>query len=187
MHTIKTSLSALTAAGLFAGTAFAQAPASATTTTTTVASPAGTTSPGSDVGVSSRDGVTMSGADVLVTRNGVTEKLTKELELPGGLRVLPDGTVVTAEGGKITLRPTQVLTFQGKFLNAPIRETGAAPVRTESTSTTTTTNAAAPATTPANAETKAATPAAADTANAEADRRAKAASGESAPKPDAAK
>jgi len=40
----------------------------------------------------------MSGNDVIVTRNGISEKLTKELELTNGTRVKPDGAVITSDG-----------------------------------------------------------------------------------------
>jgi hypothetical protein len=45
------------------------------------------------VGVAASDGITISGLDVLVTRNGLTEKLRHELTLADGTRVQPDGTV----------------------------------------------------------------------------------------------
>src|SRR5688500_7871964 len=54
---------------------------------------------GEEVGVSSRDGITISGTDVMVTRNGRTETLEAELSLSGGVRIAPDGTI-TFPGGK---------------------------------------------------------------------------------------
>ncbi len=75
-----------------------------------------------DVGISSRDGISISGVDVLVTRNGRTEKLTKEMVLDNGFRVRLDGTVVAKDGGVVTLRPTQTLTFDGRFVTYPIVE-----------------------------------------------------------------
>jgi len=78
--------------------------------------------PNAEVGVSSRDGISVSGADVLVTRNGRTEKLMKEIVLSNGFRVRPDGTVMVKEGGVMTLRPSQVLTFEGELIDPPVVE-----------------------------------------------------------------
>lgn len=127
---------------LLIGSAFSQAPARTTTAETPAqAGSAPTERQQNEVGVSSRDGITMSGEDVLVTRNGISEKLTKRMELPNGVRVEPNGTI-TLNGEKLSLRPTQVLTFEGRFLNIPIRESA-----TQAATTTTTTTNAAPATT----------------------------------------
>jgi len=81
-------------ADCFAGGAAAQAPSS-------IASPA--PNPANEVGISSRDGITMSGNDVIVTRNGISEKLTKELELTNGTRVKPTAPFITSDGGKLAL------------------------------------------------------------------------------------
>jgi hypothetical protein len=177
MTIIRNTLTIFAGIGLLSGSAFAQAAAQTTTKTTvgSTATPANAAT--ADVGISSRDGITFSGGDVLVTRNGVTEKLTKELGLPNGLRVQPDGTILTADGGKLTLRPTQILTFEGKLINAPIAESVTGSARTTETKTTTTTTGGAAV----SGSTKSANPAAVDIANAEAERRAKAA-GESAQK-----
>jgi len=78
-----------------------------------------------EVGVSSRDGITISGGEVFMTRNGRTEKLIKEVVLPNGLIVKPDGTVTNKDGGVATLRPTQVLSFEGMFTEAPVIESTA--------------------------------------------------------------
>jgi hypothetical protein len=179
---VKTITSTLVAFafGSLAVTAFAQ---QATTETTTAVAPAVTAPASKDVGISSRDGVTVSGTDTLVTRNGVTEKLSRELKLDNGMRVNSDGTVVTAEGGTFQLRPSQVLTFEGKLLNAPVTDT-AAPTTTTSERTTT---VATKTTEPTPAETEASTKAAAEISASEAERRAKAAaagaaSNENAPK-----
>lgn len=84
--------------------------------------PAAPSATKSGVGVSSRDGFTTSGADVLITRNGRTEKLMKEIAFPNGLRVKIDGTVILKDGSEITLRASQLLTFDGRILNVPIVE-----------------------------------------------------------------
>jgi hypothetical protein len=70
-------------------------------------------------GVSARDGITVSGADVFITRNGVTSKVTQEIRLSNGALVRPDGTVVH-NGNKITLRADQVLGLDGVLHEAPV-------------------------------------------------------------------
>lgn len=72
-------------------------------------------------GVSSRDGITVSGADVFITRDGKTEKVTSDMHLKSGVVVHPDGTVLLANGKKITLRSEQVLDFHGVVHEAPVR------------------------------------------------------------------
>lgn len=103
-------------ASLVTASAFAQAPSSLPVPV------APQPKPSAEVGVSSRDGLTVSGASVLMTRNGATETLTKELELPNRLRIRPDGTITMPDGGKLTLRPSQVLTFDGQIFEAPVAE-----------------------------------------------------------------
>jgi hypothetical protein len=169
MKTIVLSMCALGAATFGA---FAQASKVESTTAVTTAEPA-KASP--EVGLSSRDGITISGADLMMTRNGVTEKVTKVLELENGTRVQPNGTITTAEGAKIVLRPAQILTFDGRLLNI---STTAAPATT--TTTTTTTNSPATPVVPTTPATEKTTPdaaaaAAAEAARAEAERRARAA------------
>lgn len=72
-----------------------------------------------EVGISSRDGFSVSGGEALITRNGITEKLMKEVALPNGTRVQVDGKIVTKDGAELTLRTDQVLTFDGQLLEAP--------------------------------------------------------------------
>ena len=74
---------------------------------------------GVEIGIAKHDGVTLSGGEALVTRNGITEKLRKELLLPTGMRVRPNGTVTLADQTDITLRATQLLTFEGKIVDLP--------------------------------------------------------------------
>ena len=76
---------------------------------------------GEDIGISARDGITVSGADVMVTRNGRTEKLEAPLKLDGGTIINPDGTVKLSDGRKITLRAEQRLTFDGRLLESPVQ------------------------------------------------------------------
>jgi hypothetical protein len=75
-----------------------------------------------EVGVSARDGITVSGGEALITRNGQTEKLTREFVLPNGLRAQADGRILAKDGNAITLRQDQILTFEGKIIAAPLPE-----------------------------------------------------------------
>jgi hypothetical protein len=72
-----------------------------------------------DVGISSRDGIRVSGTDVFITRNGVTDKVTSDVKLANGVVAKPDGTVVMGDGRKITLRVDQLLGFDGVIHEAP--------------------------------------------------------------------
>lgn len=72
------------------------------------------------VGLSAQDGISMSGLDVLVTRNGVSQKLNREMQLDSGLKVEPDGTMIGTDGSKMLLKPDQILTFNGNLMNSPV-------------------------------------------------------------------
>jgi hypothetical protein len=72
-------------------------------------------------GVSARDGVTVSGGDAFITRNGTTEKIVGDLRLANGVIVHPDGTVLLANGRKITLRAEQLLDLHGRLHEAPVQ------------------------------------------------------------------
>lgn len=72
-----------------------------------------------EVGVSATDGVSVSGGAALVTRNGSTTRLDKELKLTNGTRVQPDGTITFADGKALILHGDQVLTFDGAIVVAP--------------------------------------------------------------------
>jgi hypothetical protein len=74
-----------------------------------------------EVGLSGKDGITVSGTDMLITRNGVTDKITAEVKLPNGAIAKPDGTVILANGQKILLRPDQLLDLNGKLHEAPVQ------------------------------------------------------------------
>lgn len=86
--------------------------------------------PISSVGASARDGFTIAGTELYVTRNGVTEKLLKEVTMPTGLRVGPDGSIVLPDGTKTSLRANQILTFDGQLQDAAITPAGVAPITT---------------------------------------------------------
>jgi hypothetical protein len=74
---------------------------------------------GVQVGVAKRDGVTVSGDEAFVTRNGATEKLTKELALPSGVIVKPNGMMILPDRTEAPLRASQILTFDGKVSEIP--------------------------------------------------------------------
>lgn len=75
-----------------------------------------------EVGISSRDGISVSGGESFVTRNGVTKKNTSEFKFGNGMKIFPDGTVVKPGGSKFTLREDQVMGFDGEIHSAPVRE-----------------------------------------------------------------
>ncbi len=74
---------------------------------------------GVQVGVGKRDGITVSGREAYVTKNGATEKLTKDLVLPSGVVARPDGTIVSRSGAEVPLRASQLLTFDGTVVEIP--------------------------------------------------------------------
>ena len=59
-------------------TAAAQSEAPRLSVTTSITPTAAADPTANTVGISSREGLTLSGTDVLITRNGVSEKLLKE-------------------------------------------------------------------------------------------------------------
>lgn len=115
---ITPSLSLAAAAALLLATdASAQQPTPAPAPVNTNPAQAGD---GVQIGVARQDGVTLSVDGAVVTRNGATEKLTKDLTLPSGVTVRPDGTVIMADKSEVPLRTTQILTFEGKIVPLPI-------------------------------------------------------------------
>jgi hypothetical protein len=77
---------------------------------------------------SARDGFTRANADTLLTRNGVTEKVLRDVVLRNGLRVSPDGTAILPDGSKVVLRTNQILTLDGVVEDTPLTQTGVAPM-----------------------------------------------------------
>lgn len=77
---------------------------------------------------SARDGFTLRGTEALMTRGGITTKMEQEVRFPNGLRVLPDGTVTLPDGSATTLRPNQLLTFEGAFHEVSLLPAGVAPL-----------------------------------------------------------
>jgi hypothetical protein len=78
------------------------------------------------VGISSQDGITVSGSDVFVTRNGVMEKIAKPFQLACGVVMKPDGSFTTKDGQNVILRENQILGFDGKLKESRIQETAPA-------------------------------------------------------------
>jgi len=69
----------------------------------------------------SRDGIHIVGKEVLMTRNGVTEKVNSDVRLPNGVSIKPSGIVVLSNGNTVTLRPDQFLDLNGVLRDAPAR------------------------------------------------------------------
>jgi len=80
------------------------------------------------VGASARDGFTLRGTQVVMTRNGVTTKVEREFLLPNGMHVQANGSITSPGGGSTTLRPNQLLTFDGAIQEVALTAEGVAPV-----------------------------------------------------------
>jgi hypothetical protein len=72
-----------------------------------------------DVGIAGRDGITVSGGEAYITRNGVTKKLVKDLKLPSGVTIRPDGGIIFATGALASLQADQLLTLDGRIVDIP--------------------------------------------------------------------
>jgi hypothetical protein len=72
-----------------------------------------------EVGIARRDGITVSGGEAYVTRNGVTQKLVKDLKLPSGVTIQPNGAILFASGAHASLQADQLLTLDGRVLDIP--------------------------------------------------------------------
>ncbi|MEI9892737.1 MAG: DUF6799 domain-containing protein [Chthoniobacter sp.] len=79
-------------------------------------------------GASARDGFTLRGAEVVMTRNGVTSKVEREFVLPNGMHVQSNGSITSPGGGTTSLRPNQLLTFDGSIQEVALTAEGVAPV-----------------------------------------------------------
>ncbi len=80
------------------------------------------------LGGSARDGFTLRGTEVVVTRDGVTTKVEREMVLPSGLKVQANGNVTLRDGSTTALRPNQLLTLQGAFQDVLLTPQGVAPL-----------------------------------------------------------
>jgi len=79
-------------------------------------------------GASARDGFTLRGAEVVMTRNGVTTKVEREFVLPNGMHVQANGSITSPGGGTTALRSNQLLTFDGTIQEVALTADGVAPV-----------------------------------------------------------
>lgn len=79
-------------------------------------------------GASARDGFTLRGTEVVMTRSGVTTKVEREMAFPNGLKVQANGTIMLRDGTSVTLRPNQLLTFDGEVQEVALSADGVAPV-----------------------------------------------------------
>jgi hypothetical protein len=113
------ALTSLIAAGLIAA-ALADTPDQINTANATRTQP----------GASARDGFTLRGTELIMTRNGVTTKVDREWVLSGGVRVHANGNITMADGSTTSLRPNQILTFAGDIENVMLTPEGLAPLST---------------------------------------------------------
>lgn len=75
-----------------------------------------------------RDGFTRSGTDIVFTRDGVSQKVEKEVVMTNGMRVRSDGSVMLPNGEKASLGSNQLLTLQGTIEAVALTPQGTAPV-----------------------------------------------------------
>lgn len=79
-------------------------------------------------GASARDGFTLRGTELIMTRDGVTTKVNREWALSGGVRVHANGNITLADGSSTSLRPNQILTFAGDIEDVVLTPEGLAPL-----------------------------------------------------------
>ena len=77
---------------------------------------------------SPRDGFTLRGAEMVITRNGVTSRVDRDFTFSTGLRVSATGTITLPGGTSASLRPNQLLTFDGKIQDVLLGPDGVAPI-----------------------------------------------------------
>lgn len=80
------------------------------------------------VGASIRDGFTLRGTELIMTRNGVTTKVDRDWVLSGGVRVHANGNITMRDGSTTSLRPNQILTFEGEIEDVILTPEGLAPL-----------------------------------------------------------
>jgi hypothetical protein len=66
-----------------------------------------------DVGMYVRDGITGTNNSAFITQNGYTLQVTSDIHLDSGILVQSNGNITLANGTRVTLRPGQLLTFDG--------------------------------------------------------------------------
>lgn len=77
---------------------------------------------------SPRDGFTLRGAEMVITRNGVTSRVDRDFTFSTGLRVSATGSITLPGGSNASLRPNQLLTFDGKIQDVLLGPDGVAPI-----------------------------------------------------------
>jgi hypothetical protein len=82
------------------------------------------------VGATARDGFTLRGTELILTRDGVTTKVDRDWVLSGGVRVHANGNITMADGSTTSLRPNQILTFDGEIEDVVLTPEGLAPLST---------------------------------------------------------
>lgn len=80
------------------------------------------------VGASVRDGFTLRGTELIMTRSGVTTKVDRDWALSGGVRVHANGNITMRDGSTTSLRPNQILTFEGEIEDVILTPEGLAPL-----------------------------------------------------------
>jgi len=80
------------------------------------------------LGASARDGFTLRGTELIMTRDGVSTKVNREWALSGGVRVHANGNITLADGSTTSLRPNQILTFAGDIEDVVLTPEGLAPL-----------------------------------------------------------
>lgn len=79
-------------------------------------------------GATARDGFTLRGTELVMTYHGVTTKVDRDYVLSDGTRVRANGNIVMHDGSTTSLRPNQILLFDGEIQNAILTPDGVAPM-----------------------------------------------------------
>ncbi|HSI12644.1 MAG TPA: DUF6799 domain-containing protein [Chthoniobacter sp.] len=80
------------------------------------------------LGASARDGFTLRGTELIMTRDGVSTKVNRDWALSGGARVHANGNITLADGSTTSLRANQILTFAGDIEDVVLTPEGLAPL-----------------------------------------------------------
>jgi hypothetical protein len=79
-------------------------------------------------GASARDGFTLRGTEIVMTRKGITTKVERDVILRDGTRVHANGNITLHDGSTTALRPNQLLTFEGEIQDVALTPDGVAPL-----------------------------------------------------------
>jgi len=120
------AFASLVAVGL-AGAAVAETPEQINTANATRTQP----------GATARDGFTLRGTELIMTKDGVTSKVNREWALANGARVHANGNITMADGSTTSLRANQILTFAGDIEDVVLTPEGLAPLSSVSAGPTT--------------------------------------------------